>query len=112
MQETARRFDINKIFTTASHKEANGQNERSVKAVARHDGGFGAERHGLEREHRPLVRSTVDHVFYVLWFPRSCAYPYLSSSWRTTQTFVSGEGSGWTGASTPSTRSKSDMRLA
>jgi transposase InsO family protein len=80
LREVARLFGINKVFTTAGHKEANGQAERVVKTVTGMmvaswendtdwDENVDLYEYALNVSYHPAV----DNVPYVLWFGRAPA---------------------------------------
>ena len=78
LREVARLFGINKVFTTAGHKEANGQAERLVKTVTgmmvaswENDTDWDENVDLYEFALNTSYHPAVDNVPYVLWFGRA-----------------------------------------
>ena len=106
LRELARLFDVSKVFTTAGHKEANGQAERLVKTVtgmmiaswemdSEWDENVDLYEYALNTSYHPAI----DNVSYVLWFAR--VPTSLVELTAPTGTLVPGAGP--TAALTPST---------
>jgi len=78
LRELARLFDVNKVFTTAGHKEANGQAERLVKTITgmmiaswETDTEWDENVDLYEYAYNTSYHPAVDNVPYVLWFARA-----------------------------------------
>ena len=78
LREVARLFGIDKVFTTAGHKEANGQSERLVKTVTgmmvaswKDDTDWDENVDLYEFALNTSYHPAVDNVPYVLWFARA-----------------------------------------